>query len=95
VHEALATADRPGKRTTTSVGPIEFGVDTIVSVMCSGLSDIDVTIQPGDDGTRSSRCLGGFDDIEWRVEGRAGDSFRILITADEATSWRLVVYDLG
>jgi hypothetical protein len=92
-HEQPATSDGPGEPIEVVLGPVDLEEGFGASLVCSGPGDVTYDVDlPGSPGPEVTHCQDG---VEWVVEapGVTEPTVTLVVTADTATAWRLIVYD--
>ncbi|CAN5797019.1 hypothetical protein BH23CHL8_BH23CHL8_14790 [soil metagenome] len=91
VHESPATADRPGSPVSIELGPVALESGYGISLVCSGPGDVTYTLDT-DPWPVLKHCQDGFED-DRGAPGATEETISLVVTADPATTWRIVVYD--
>jgi hypothetical protein len=91
VHEEPARTDPPGTPTQAQLGPLVLDEGFDISLTCSGPGVVSYRIVGGHEDPVVVSCLDGTADI--RGSPGAAGTLELVVTADTATAWRLVVVD--
>ena len=91
VHESTATADRAGSPVSIDLGPVALESGYGISLVCSGPGDVTYTLDV-DPSPVLKHCQDMFADDRAAPGGIEGE-ISMVVTADAATAWRIVVYD--
>jgi len=93
-QEYVAVEGSAGAPTTAEIGPIDLATGLGVVLVCSGPSDVLVTMEPdGPFMPLRSSCDSGASaggQVPW---GSINASARFVVTANTDTSWQLVIFD--
>jgi hypothetical protein len=93
-QEYVAVEGEAGAPTTTEIGPLHIATGLGVVLVCSGPSDVLVTMDPASPGSPlqtscdSGESAGG--QVPWWV---LNGSITFVVTAATDTSWQLVIFD--
>ena len=93
-QEYIAIEGQAGAPTTTEIGPLNLKVGLGLVLVCSGPSDVLVTMDPDSPMTPvRAHCdsgEGGGGQVPWFSINASG---RFVVTANTDTSWQLVIFD--
>jgi hypothetical protein len=93
-QEYLAVDGAAGAPTTTEIGPLDFKTGFGLMLVCSGPSDVLVTMEPDSPFMPAlGRCDSG-ETVGGQIPSFAiNASARFVVTANTDTSWQLVIFD--
>jgi hypothetical protein len=93
-QEYVAVDGSAGTATTTEIGPLAFKTGFGLVLVCSGPSDVLVTMNPDTPFMpRRGRCDNGEATGGQIPSFRINASARFVVTANTDTSWQLVIFD--
>jgi hypothetical protein len=93
-QEYVAVEGTAGAPSTTEIGPLEFKTGFGLVLICSGPSDVRVTMDPDTPFMpRLGRCVSGEATGGQIPSFAINASARFVVTANTDTSWQLVIWD--
>ena len=93
-RQEYVAVEGPGAPSTTEIGPLKFKTGFGLGLICSGPSDVLVTMEPDSPFMPAlGRCDSG-EGVGGQIPSFAiNASARFLVTSNTDTSWQLVIFD--